>query len=829
MRKKIISLLLILLMTAGCLPAAAEEPSGLTWLVSALDIMKGDPDGNFRLYDNVTRAEFTKIAIAASDYRNAVAAGMTVSPFYDVSYSHWAAPYIQLAVSNKLVNGYEDSTFRPENNVTYEEAVTIFLKLLGYTNDDFGSSWPYGQVGLANNLKLTQGVGKNIGDVLTRSDVMNLVYNLLNTKKKGSSEKYISVFDCEIIENVTLIATTWQDPSINGGKIYTSSGTYDIDANFDTSHVGEKGDIVLKNKEDLLYFSPYSQNVQSYSVTGTIGSDMVLDGKILNIDENLTTYYKSQKATYKDLVASAKSGYTLKTYANSAGTVEYAFLYAGGSGSTEIDVNSLEQYIVYSRLDNTVITYKNGTMSELNILDSDTAYKENQKSTFGALKSSLSLGDIIYVRRDLNGEIEYVSIEDGNVQGPITVRGDNWADSFRASSPTVTRDGEKSSLSEIQPYDIAYYAKDLNMVLAYSKKITGIYEKATPNKDLPTSVVVSGVTYELEGVSAFNALSSNGSFKYGDTVTLLIGKTGQIADVVSPSVLDKDIYGYMTASGKKSFTNTNGETYSSNYISLVAPDGSAYELVTKTDYSSYKNSVVKAVYENGTAAVSKLEDSASVSGTVDADGMKIGNFTLAGNVSILDVSTTDSSAVSAYVTVFPQRLDGVQLSSSSVLYAERDAQGRIVSMILKDVTGDMYEYGMITYAKSNLSGNSVSGSYTYDIGGTSTTLNTSNMAYSIRSGQAAKFVLSGGRVESMTNISGVKGTIGKLTETYLETLDGERLKLASDVVVYQVDSYLKYMVLPLSEAVQVTGKSIYAYYDKAEKNGGRVRVVVIGR
>ena len=81
----------------------------------------------------------------------------------------------------------------------------------------------------------------------------------------------------------------------------------------------------------------------------------------------------------------------------------------------------------------------------------------------------------------------------------------------------------------------------------------------------------------------------------------------------------------------------------------------------------------------------------------------------------------------------------------------------------------------------------------------------------------------------MTNLSGVKGTIGKLTEAYLETLDGERLKLASDVVVYQVDSYLKYMVMPLSEAVQVTGKSIYAYYDKAEKNGGRVRVVVIGR
>ena len=71
-----------------------------------------------------------------------------------------------------------------------------------------------------------------------------------------------------------------------------------------------------------------------------------------------------------------------------------------------------------------------------------------------------------------------------------------------------------------------YCSPALKTVWAYSKKVTGIYESASPNKDLPTSVVVSGVTYKLEGVDAYNKLSSSGSFNYGDTVTLLLGRNG---------------------------------------------------------------------------------------------------------------------------------------------------------------------------------------------------------------------------------------------------------------------------------------------------------------
>ena len=65
------------------------------------------------------------------------------------------------------------------------------------------------------------------------------------------------------------------------------------------------------------------------------------------------------------------------------------------------------------------------------------------------------------------------------------------------------------------------------MVLAYTDKVTGVYEKASPTKDSPTSVTISGKEYSVESVDAFNALSSSGTFKYGDTVTLLLGRNGR--------------------------------------------------------------------------------------------------------------------------------------------------------------------------------------------------------------------------------------------------------------------------------------------------------------
>lgn len=827
MKKKSIAIWTAIILLVGSVPTALAAPAedGVIQFVSQLGIMTGYEDGSFGLDNYVTRAEFTKIAVASSSYRNSVATNLRISPFFDVSYNHWAAPYIQLAAENGLVTGYVDSTFRPENLVTYEEAVTVLLRILGYTTEDFGSSWPYGQVGMAISLGLTDGVSKYIGDYLTRGDVAYMIYNLMDTKTKDGSDKYIKTFDAEIIEDVILIASIQEDPAVGAGKIVTSSGTYKIGTGFSYDDIGKKGDLVVKNQDEVLYFAPYTQEVESYSVTSVMGSDLLVDGKTLNIDDNITAYYKSQQTTYGNLVDVADENMTLRVYRNEYGVIDYTMLI--GSSNTQVDLSELTQYTVYSVLDGAVIVYDNGEMTQVDILDSTTAYKEEQQTTFGALRSSLEMGDKLYIKWDTNGKIKYINVEDGDLIGPTTVKSTNWYDSLGIdpSTASFTRDGVKVEASEIQLYDVVYYVKDMNIVLAYSKKVTGIYEKASPNRDLPTSVTISGTEYTIESVTAFDKLSSNGSYAYGDTITLLLGKNGQIADVVLPSDTSQTLCGYVLATGSKEFTNADGSSYSSNYVQVALPDGNSYEYKTKSTYSSYLNATVSITFKDGYATLSVLKSDGNLSGTVDASARTIGSTAVSSEVQIIDVNAIDKYTTANYVSVFLQRLDGVKIIASEVLYYEKNSKNEISTLILNNVTGDTYQYGVVTSASSSSNGMNVSGSYTYDIDGVSQSVNTNGSMYNIVSGQPAMFFISGNQVASIKPLSQL-GTVQKVTSTTVTSSSGDVYLLSSDVVVYQKTATYQYLKIPLNDILDNEQYKVTAYYDKSQVGGGRIRVLI---
>ncbi len=806
--------------------AEAADTDAMVQLVSALGIMEGDGDGNFRLEDNVTRAEFTKVAIAASEYRNAVPAGLMVSPFADVSYTHWAAPYIKLASANGLVTGYVDSTFRPDADVTYAEAVTVVLRLLGYTDDDFGDSWPYGQVGLASGLGLSDGIYKTAGETMTRGDVLQLIYNLLDTKPKGATTEYISEFDCIVTENVILIATAAEDASVGSGKVYTSAGTYKIGDGFDSSDIGRTGDLVLINGDEVLYFRPDDQTITSYTVDTVLGADLVLDGKMPGFDENLTVYYKTEKTTYSNMASVANEGARFVTYADSNGVLDYAFLLENDGES--VDVTDLERYVVYTHLGNAILAYSDGALIELPVTDSTPAYQDSQRSTYSAVKDSLVMGDIVYVKRDGKGDIDYISVEEGSVEGPITVTDSNWYASFGdITNMTILRDGQKVAADALQVNDIAYYSADLGMILAYSKKVTGIYTGASPNKDLPESVTVSGTEYAIEGIEAYSKLCSGGTFAFGDTVTLLLGRDGGVADVISPgsSGSSEVVYGYLTDAGKKTFTDAYGEPYSAYYVTVVQPDGSSYEYIAKTDYSTHLSRVVKVAFTDGVAQVTWQNQTKALSGLVDAAGRSIGSTAVADTIQILDVGTQDSTETPIYATTYLQRLDGVTLSSDSVLFYTQNSEGEVDTLFLNNVTGDAFSYGLVTAASSRSSDMSASGSYTIDVGGTVQSIST-NAAYSVYRGNAVQLSIQGGQVDTLLALTELSEKVTNLTETYLETSEDTYL-LSDSVAVYERTADYKYLYTPLSEIIGTldTGR-LTAYYDKPQSRGGRIRILV---
>lgn len=106
MKQRLLAGLLAVVLVLGLAPAAlaaAPAEGEAAQVLAALDIMVGDESGNLNLGATVTRAEFTKLAVAASTSRDAVGDTVSVKPYPDVPQSHWAAPYIKAAVDLGLV------------------------------------------------------------------------------------------------------------------------------------------------------------------------------------------------------------------------------------------------------------------------------------------------------------------------------------------------------------------------------------------------------------------------------------------------------------------------------------------------------------------------------------------------------------------------------------------------------------------------------------------------------------------------------------------------------------------------------------------------------
>lgn len=96
------------------------------------EIVSGYPDGEFKPTNRLTRAEFAALICRFAKLEKAE----TENPFSDVSESHWAYEYILSLAQSGLVEGYEDGTFKPENEITRAEVMTVINKILGRNPSD---------------------------------------------------------------------------------------------------------------------------------------------------------------------------------------------------------------------------------------------------------------------------------------------------------------------------------------------------------------------------------------------------------------------------------------------------------------------------------------------------------------------------------------------------------------------------------------------------------------------------------------------------------------------------------------------------------------------
>jgi len=160
-------------------------------------IATGYSDGTFRPDAPINRVELLKIAVGANfvEAETRLCDPNHIYNFPDASRDNWYARYLCAAVQNKIVEGYPDGSFRPDQPVTYVEAAKIIglaWKHLEHLHADkvpfpavkAGAPWYEVYVRhLQNNDAVPPTILEN-GQLLTRGEMASIIYSLGSATSK---------------------------------------------------------------------------------------------------------------------------------------------------------------------------------------------------------------------------------------------------------------------------------------------------------------------------------------------------------------------------------------------------------------------------------------------------------------------------------------------------------------------------------------------------------------------------------------------------------------------------------------------------------------------
>ena len=151
--------------------------------LSELGYINGYEDNTFRPEGNLTRAEAARLLIKAMYPKQESWNMEYFQVFADLGAEHWAWEEIHVLVALEIINGFEDGTFRPDENVTAAQAINMCLKLTGYTSfiNKNTVPWHKGVMNTALKYGFTEALDLAPEDYITRQQMAKLIYNTINT------------------------------------------------------------------------------------------------------------------------------------------------------------------------------------------------------------------------------------------------------------------------------------------------------------------------------------------------------------------------------------------------------------------------------------------------------------------------------------------------------------------------------------------------------------------------------------------------------------------------------------------------------------------------
>ena len=570
--KKVISSVAVLAMSASCFTAFAADFSDVADTAAyktaidelvALKIVNGYEDGTFKPDNEITRAEVTKMVVAAMgpSYTAAAESSAATSDFSDCA-NHWAKGYINVGVAQKFINGMGDGTFSPDTNVTYAQITKMLVAALGYTSAAEGAGgYPNGYLQVGASTGITAGVsGLNADTNVTRAQVAQLIDNALDTpivavtgwttdiygKPVATTEVMDGTGDSKKYQ--TLLTEYHDAYSVKGRVTAThAQGTVDADqvefqVEYSDNFDGEKI-AVGKNKND--YSDTATKDTMYFGDTAAEGYLLTYSEAVIQKDEN-DEYHILSITPYgrNDIVDLSSDDFD--SYASDLSTIDFT-------------VSSTSSKTKSYKLDNDVVAYVNGiefngSTKVKNAIDS---YVKNNKIGTVQLVDTPKEGstskdgkyDYIMISYENWAIVDSVSesgaktkiyLDNSDIPGAtsvITVDADDDDKSY-----TFVKDGVETDVKAVTEdsvllltYDVTGKINDSNFIKfdICDKVVSGsVDEKAedsTYTDDKGTEVTT--YKYKVDGTYYTTANGISSDIKVGNEYTLYVDAADRIVKV----------------------------------------------------------------------------------------------------------------------------------------------------------------------------------------------------------------------------------------------------------------------------------------------------------
>ena len=368
-----------------------------------LGIVSGTGGTAFQPDRALTRAEFCKMAVEIMGNGDKVASQMDRTIFRDVPSTHWARGYIAVATQGSTSGSGEDAVaspgiirgdaygnFAPDRAITYAEAITILVRILGYGDDDVGMVWPNGYLAKAEELGLTEGVSLTANDTMTRGQTALLLENLLFTDGQDGKE-YLTALGCTISDETILFDLSATAPDGSSGVEVSDKKVYKTDhVPFDEDLLGRRVKLVLDEDERVVAIQPSSSGTQRVITIQGLDFDKIraTGGETVKVEEPTQTlvYRNGESTAYeKAYLNGVAAGTQALLQYSAAGELEYVFLRTSAQADSTVRVLKNKPNVSD---DLPYAVYKNGTLA------SGSAIRQYDVTTFDAASNVMYVSDV---------------------------------------------------------------------------------------------------------------------------------------------------------------------------------------------------------------------------------------------------------------------------------------------------------------------------------------------------------------------------------------------------------------------------------------------------